>query len=62
MSSKFRDMLEKRLQEEILERADSFVESRNGDVHETGRTRGYLVALREVLQWCQEIERKLNDA
>jgi len=61
VSSKFRDMLETRIREEALERGDSFINSRNGDIHETGVQRGFLMALKEVLNWSQEIERKLNN-
>jgi hypothetical protein len=62
MSSKFRDILENRIKEEALERGDNFVNMRNGDPHENGIQRGFLMALKEVLTWSQEIERKLNDA
>jgi len=54
-------MLETRIREEALERGDSFINSRNGDIHETGVQRGFLMALKEVLNWSQEIERKLNN-
>ena len=60
--SKFRDMLETRIKEEALERGDNFIHMRNGDPHENGIQRGFLIALTEVLNWSQEIERKLNNA
>lgn len=60
--SKFIDMLETRIKEESLDRCGSFVESRNDSIHEVGINRGYLMALRDVLEWSQEIERKINDA
>ena len=61
MNSKFRDLLETRIREEALERGNNFVSMRNGDPHENGVQRGFLMALKEVLTWSQEIERKLND-
>lgn len=61
MSTKFREMLEIRIREESLERGSAFVESRNDSIHEIGINRGYLMALKDVLEWSQEIERKLND-
>ncbi len=62
MSSKFREMLETKIREEALERGSAFVESRNDSIHEVGISRGFLMALSEVLNWSKEIERKLNDS
>jgi len=62
MSYKFRDLLEKKIRAEALERGDNFIHLRNGDPHENGVQRGFLMALTEVLNWSQEIERQLNDA
>lgn len=56
----FRGHLELRVKEEILDRGNAFIESRNDSVHEVGIARGYLMALRDVLEWSQEVERKLN--
>ena len=60
--SKHRDLLDARIKEEALEKGSAFVESRNDSIHEVGIARGYLMALKEVLTWSQEIERKINDA
>lgn len=62
MSSNFRELLEARLREEALERGSNFIHMRNGDPHENGVQRGFLMALTEVLNWSQEIARKINDA
>jgi hypothetical protein len=62
MSASFRDMLEKRIREEILERGTQLAESRNDSIHEIGIQRGYLAGLRDALEWSQEIERELNNA
>jgi len=61
MSGKFRELLETRIREESSDRAAAFIESRNDSVHEVGISRGYLMALKDVLGWSIEIERKLNN-
>lgn len=51
-----------RIKEEALERGGNFIHMRNGDPHENGLQRGFLMALSEVLTWSNDIERKLNNA
>ena len=60
MSSKFRDLLEKQIGEEILEHGTRLAESQNDSIHWIGSERGYLMALRDVLEWSNKIERELN--
>lgn len=62
MSYKFRELLEKKIREEALERGDNFVSMRNGDPHENGVQRGFLMALKEVLNWSNDIERQINES
>ena len=62
MNTNFRNLLEVRIKEEVLDKGNSFVESRNDSIHEVGISRGYLMALKDVLEWSQEIARKINDA
>ena len=59
--SKFRELLEQRIQTEASECAKNHMENRNDSQHETGRSRGYWAALMDVLSWSTEIERNLND-
>lgn len=60
--SKFRDMLENYIKEAAADKASAFIESRNDSIHEVGINRGYLMALKDVLEWSQQIERTLNGA
>lgn len=60
--SKHRDLLHKKIIAQTEERAASFIESRNACIHEVGIQRGYLMALRDVLELSNEIEREMNEA
>jgi hypothetical protein len=58
--SQHRDLLEKKIGEQVVEEGATLVRLRNGDPHENGWRKGYLMALEDVLNWSLDIAKELN--
>ena len=57
----FRARLEKKVIKLLQETTADFIESNEDNIHEVGRLRGFVKALKEVLTMCVEVEQEINN-